>query len=154
MLLGLFGWGELMPGADAVVVLATGLVRDCVNVSADVRKLLWGPICGPIGQPLESPNKLFNELFAFLLLGDKLIVWFWGSINCLSKGLMGKVMGVLIEVLAGVFAEISMGVLEDALAGKLEDVLMGTWGVMVIIFSGSSFLVLFDNSSDVILISL
>ena len=43
-----------MPGVDAVVV------QDCVNVSADVRKLLWGPICGPIGQPLKSTN--FSEV--------------------------------------------------------------------------------------------
>ena len=63
-------------------------------------------------------------------------------------------MGVLEDVLAGAFAKISMGVLEYVLVGKLEDVLAGTWGGKVIIFSGSSFLKLFENSSDVISISL
>ena len=80
--------------------------------------------------------------------------------SCLSKGLMGKdvlagvfakiSIGVLEDVLGGAFAKVSMGVLEDVLAGKLEDVLVGTWGGKVLIFSVSSFLILFKNSSKVI----
>ena len=47
-----------------------------------------------------------------------------------------------------------MVVLEDVLAGKLEDLLVGTWGGKVIIFSVPSLLILLENSSKVILISL